>query len=133
MTSVGIATVAGRGMGEAIEDPGTAYTWAKRGVHRLVKREATRYGRAGGRICSVTPGIIDTPMGRQEAASRTTNDLVVERTPIRREGQPAEVASGVAFLLSDEASFINGIDLPVDGGVVAALSSGGPSIASVLG
>jgi NAD(P)-dependent dehydrogenase (short-subunit alcohol dehydrogenase family) len=120
-------------LGAAIEDPGTAYTWAKRGVHRLVKREAIRYGRRGGRICSVSPGIIDTPMGRQEAASRSTNDLLVERTPIRREGLPAEVAACVAFLLSDEASFINGIDLPVDGGVVAALGSSGSSMTSVLG
>jgi NAD(P)-dependent dehydrogenase (short-subunit alcohol dehydrogenase family) len=119
-------------LGPAIEDPGTAYTWAKRGVHRLVKREATRYGRAGGRICSITPGIIDTPMGRQEASSRNTNDLLVGQTPLGREGLPAEVAAGVSFLLSDAAGFINGIDLPVDGGLMAALSSGTSSIASVL-
>ena len=55
-----------------------AYTWAKRGVHRLVRRESVRFGQVGARICSVTPGMIDTLMGRQEAEARpTTNDMLV--------------------------------------------------------
>ena len=57
-------------LGPTIEDSGLAYMWAKRGVLRLVRREAIRMGRKGGRICSVSPGIIDTPMGRQEDAAR---------------------------------------------------------------
>ena len=108
-------------VGSSIEHSGLAYMWAKRGVHRLVQREAVPLGRRGARICSVTPGIIDTPMGRQEAAARSTNDLLVSHTPLGREGHPEEVAAAVAFLLADEASFINGIDFPVDGGVIAAV------------
>ena len=83
------------------------------------------FGQVGARICSVTPGIIDTPMGRQEAAARDTNDMLVQMAAIKREGVAEEVAAGAAFLLSDEASFISGIDLPVDGGVVAAIRGGG--------
>ena len=106
-------------VGPEIEDPGMAYTWAKRGVHRLVRREAVAFGRLGARICSVTPGIIDTPMGQQEAAARPTNEMLVQLSPLGREGTAEEVAAAVAFLLSDEAAFVTGIDLPVDGGVAA--------------
>lgn len=108
-------------LGATIEDPGMAYVWAKWGVLRLVQREAVRLGRLGARICSVSPGIIDTPMGRDEHAARDASALLVEHTPLGREGQAEEVAAAVSFLLSDEAGFINGIDLPVDGGVVAAM------------
>jgi NAD(P)-dependent dehydrogenase (short-subunit alcohol dehydrogenase family) len=108
--------------GPEVEDPGMAYMWAKRGVQRLVRREAVRFGKVGGRICSVSPGIIDTPMGRREAAARPTNDLLVQYTPLGREGRPEEVAAVAAFLLSDDAGFINGIDVLVDGGVVAAIT-----------
>ena len=115
-------------VGPEIEDPGMAYTWAKRGVHRLVRREAAAFGRLGARICSVTPGIIDTPMGKQEGAARPTNDLLVQLSPLGREGMAEEVAAAVAFLLSDEAAFVTGIDLPVDGGIAAAIRSGGSTL-----
>jgi NAD(P)-dependent dehydrogenase (short-subunit alcohol dehydrogenase family) len=115
-------------VGPEIEDPGMAYTWAKRGVHRLVRREAAAFGRLGARICSVTPGIIDTPMGKQEGAARPTNDMLVQLSPLGREGMAEEVAAAVAFLLSDEAAFVTGIDLPVDGGIAAAIRSGGSTL-----
>ena len=83
------------------------------------------FGQVGARICSVTPGMIDTPMGRQEAEARDTSAMLVDMSPIHREGRPDEVAAGAVFLLSDEASFISGIDLPVDGGLVAAIRGGG--------
>lgn len=83
-----------------------------------------RFGRRGARVCSVSPGIIDTPMGRQESAARTTNDMLVGVTPLARQGHPEEVAAVTTFLLSDEASYVNGIDVLVDGGTVAAVSRG---------
>jgi NAD(P)-dependent dehydrogenase (short-subunit alcohol dehydrogenase family) len=115
----------GQAIGSAVEDPGMAYTWAKRGVHRLVRREALPFGRLGARICSVTPGIIDTPMGRQESDAHSVMDMLVGASAIGREGAPEEVANAVAFLLSDEARYITGIDLPVDGGVMASVRTGG--------
>ena len=108
-------------LGSAVEDTGVAYAWAKRAVQRFVRQEAVRLGPAGARVCSVSPGIIDTPQGRQEAASHPIMEALVQQTPLGREGRAAEVAAVVAFLLSDEASFLTGIDVLVDGGVCAAL------------
>jgi NAD(P)-dependent dehydrogenase (short-subunit alcohol dehydrogenase family) len=114
--------------GEAADESGAAYGLAKRGVQRLVQREAMPWGRRGGRINSVSPGIIDTPMGRQEYESQPIMKTMVEMTPLAREGEARELAAAVAFLLSDEASFVNGTDLLVDGGVVAAIRSGAASL-----
>ncbi len=106
-------------LGEAARDPGVAYAWAKRGVQRLVRREAAAFGRMGARICSVSPGMIDTPMGRQEYENQPMMRVLEEITPLRRLGRAEELAAVVGFLLSEQASFVTGIDVLVDGGACA--------------
>ncbi|MEU6352551.1 SDR family oxidoreductase [Streptomyces sp. NPDC047072] len=110
-------------LGPSVEDSGVAYSWAKRGVQRFVQREAVRLGPLGARVCSVSPGIVATPQGKQEAANHPSMKALVERSALGREGRPEELAAVVAFLLSDEASFLTGVDVLVDGGAMAGLSA----------
>jgi NAD(P)-dependent dehydrogenase (short-subunit alcohol dehydrogenase family) len=109
-------------LGPAAEDPGAAYSWAKRGVRRLVEREATAFGRSGARISSVSPGTIDTPMGIQEFERQPGMRQLESIAPLGRSGHAGEIAAVVDFLLSDRASFVTGTDVLVDGGVCAAVA-----------
>ena len=61
---------------------GEAYGWAKRGVIRLVRREASAWGRRGARLLSVSPGIINTPMSRQELERQPMMQVMLDNTPI---------------------------------------------------
>jgi NAD(P)-dependent dehydrogenase (short-subunit alcohol dehydrogenase family) len=103
--------------GDRLAGAGQAYGYAKRGVMRLVAREAVAWGMRGARLCSISPGIIDTPQGRQEFEHQPAMATMIELTPIKRWGQPDEVCNVVAFLLSDDASYMTGCDVVIDGGI----------------
>lgn len=94
----------------------TNYVAAKSAVVGMTKVWARELGRYGIRVNVVAPGFIATAM--TESMPEKVLDSMVSHTPLRRMGQPADIANAYAFLASDEASFISGAVLRVDGGVV---------------
>lgn len=94
----------------------TNYVAAKAGVIGMTKVWARELGKRGITVNAVAPGFIATDMTKTMPAKVLQN--MIEHTPVGRLGQPADIAYAYLFLASDEASFINGAVLSVDGGVV---------------
>ena len=90
------------------------YACTKAGIISLTKTMAAEYGSAGIRVNCICPGVIYTPMGGPSADLLDMNYI-----PLRRAGQPEEIAKAALFLASDDSSFVTGVPLVVDGGWVA--------------
>jgi meso-butanediol dehydrogenase / (S,S)-butanediol dehydrogenase / diacetyl reductase len=99
-----------------------AYSAAKAGVINLTQNLAIRYGQYGVRANVICPGTIRTPIWRQRVEKRPdVFDILTRWYPIGRVGEPEDVANATIFLASDEASFVTGAVLTVDGGLTAGM------------
>lgn len=109
---VNIASAAGvRGEPELL-----AYTGTKFAVRGMTQVAASELAASGIRVNVLDPGVIDTPMHGQNSLDRQSS--LRDRIPLGRFGDPSEVAQGVLFLASDASSYVTGVDLLVDGGIL---------------
>lgn len=107
------------------------YSASKAGVISLVQTTAYSLSGTGVRINAVCPGLIETGMTRpvfDQARQRGTEDKIGQLNPLKRAGQPHELATMGLFLASDEASYITGQAFPVDGGLTASMPYAGRPI-----
>ena len=92
------------------------YAITKGGMNQITGTAAVAFARNGIRVVGVGPGTIDTEMVRGEFVSDATEQAILSRTPLGRYGTAAEIAAVVAFLASDDSSYITGETIYPDGG-----------------
>ena len=97
--------------------PTPEYSSAKHGIRGLTRTAAIEFGARGVRVNELQPGVIDTEMTQGNVEG--TQEVAERGIPMRRVGTGQEIATAVAFLLSDDASYVNGAHLAVDGGFLA--------------
>jgi NAD(P)-dependent dehydrogenase (short-subunit alcohol dehydrogenase family) len=95
------------------------YVHSKGGVAQLTRDMAVRFAREGVRVNALCPGFVYTSLTKRLTDDPDSLTFLVDRHPMGRLGQPAEIAAAALFLASDDASFITGACLPVDGGYTA--------------
>ena len=121
------ASVAGLKAGAS----GHPYAASKAGVISLVQTTAYSLSGTGVRINAVCPGLIETGMTKpifDNAKQRGTDGKIGQLNPLKRAGQPHELAAMGLFLASDDASYVNGQAIPVDGGLTASMPYAGKPI-----
>lgn len=96
------------------------YTASKGGVIGLTETLAAEWAHLGIRVNALAPGVIDTPMVSESGMSGEEVQAILARVPLKRMGHPEEIARAAAFLASDEASYVTGAMLVVDGGWLAS-------------
>ena len=107
---------------DQVKDSLHAYQLSKRGNALRVMAEAVRWGKRGARINSISPGIIITPLAKDELTGprREGYRRMIELCPVGRAGTPDEVANVAALLMGPEGTFITGSDFLMDGGVTSS-------------
>ena len=126
---VNVSSLAGRSKSA---NGGLAYSASKAGLLGLTRHLAFDYGPRGVRVNAICPGGVDTPMMRARRSASAPSPRPKRRAarariaaygyfmPIKRLSQPEEQAAAIAFLASDDASYINGVSLDVNGGLFMA-------------
>jgi meso-butanediol dehydrogenase/(S,S)-butanediol dehydrogenase/diacetyl reductase len=109
----------------------SSYNAAKGAVTNFTRSLALEYGSRGVRVNAVAPSFTTTEATSELAQNEAVMAAFRERLPIGRAATPDEVAGVIAFLASEDAVFINGVNLPIDGGLHA--SNGQPNFLSLLG
>ncbi|MDM0116115.1 SDR family oxidoreductase [Variovorax sp. J22R133] len=101
----------------------SAYVPTKAAIIGMTRNMATEFGRDGIRVNAVAPGLINTPLVQERLKSDAWfRKMQLETNPMQRPGEAIEIAKVCLFLASDDASFVNGVVLPVDGGWTMAKS-----------
>ncbi|MET4559912.1 NAD(P)-dependent dehydrogenase (short-subunit alcohol dehydrogenase family) [Lysinibacillus parviboronicapiens] len=95
------------------------YSASKGSLRAIARAAAAEYGQFNIRVNTVFPGVIETPMTANIGQFKEAMDMLIRATPMGRLGQPDEVAKAILFLASDEASYITGGELVIDGGYSA--------------
>ncbi|MBV1917304.1 MAG: SDR family oxidoreductase [Sphingomonadaceae bacterium] len=126
MDSIGATIEALGGANSPAGIGGTSYSLSKRGVLLLTMRKAAEWGARGVRVVSISPGVIHTPMGLRENENTPGALDSLNASSIGRIGTPMDIAMAARFLCSEEASYITGSDLRVDGGATSVVTM--PSI-----
>ena len=101
-----------------LDNPGLAYSYSKKALLQYVQQESMTWGKEGKRIVSIAPGLIATDMGNQEMAAVPDFEKRLAMVSAGRMGAPEEIAHTALFLLSEQASYITGCDILVDGGFI---------------
>lgn len=114
---VNVASMAARYGGQY----GAAYSSSRAAIVAFGGSAAVQFAPMGIRVNSVLPGWTHTPFTDQLFNDADASAIRINRTPLKRWGEPEEIAAGILFLCSDDASFITGTELVIDGGVTAAL------------
>jgi NAD(P)-dependent dehydrogenase (short-subunit alcohol dehydrogenase family) len=112
------------GLSAIVASSEQAYVVSKYAVMQLVQQRAKRWGTKGARLVSLSPGVITTNMGNAALKNPQVQGMI-GLSSVGRPGRADEIASVIAFLVSDSAAYITGTDILVDGGVIAGIRNAG--------
>ncbi len=116
---INISSIASGGVGIGLTGA-THYTASKGGILGMTEALASEWARYGITVNAIAPGAINTPMADAARMPKEAMETLLAHIPLRRMGKPEEVSAAVAFLASEEASYITGATLYIDGGWLAS-------------